>query len=414
MSILAEKISAEEFSNFLTGSRRSFFSQSPEGLVWNRLEGLRGELYGLRLEGEIAACAKVLFLRYKKIFYSAEINFAPLVKRDDPELFGLFVKHLTKLLFKNRRVLRVRITPMMQTAYYHDLEKTADEPKAEAYASALRSCGYTELKEDFYDRPGGQARFLYSKDISGMREAEVFESLQYRARNDMQRAKRYGIKVRLLAPDELELFNRLMRDTAERTGMKPWLVTYADAKIVQAFGDKVCFPLAYLDCKEALTAMNEEEAAFKYEIRLLREKGENKKILNKIKGIEEQLEALCRRRDEVMEMEQAHGASIDLAAAQFCFSPSDCIYLQSAVDSRFTHLSPAYAIHEFMIPEAVRRGCGHYNFFAVADPFSEQSEDKGVLAFKRRFNGDLEEYMGTWERFSGPLTAAVLRKVEGR
>ena len=50
-----------------------------------------------------------------------------------------------------------------------------------------------------------------------------------------------------------------------------------------------------------------------------------------------------------------------------------------------------------MIEWALERDVRWYNMFGITGDFTSDASDAGVLHFKRQFNGDVEEYVGTYD-----------------
>lgn len=398
MQVDLEPVAREEAEAFLKKAPRSFFSQSPRNLAAMEAEGIHGELLGLRRDGVLLGLGKVLYLRFKKIFYSAEMSFAPIFLEPDAALFRSYLEALLSHVRANPRVLRLRLTPFIENARYDDLAKIADCPEAAEAANILQQMGFREIPGDFYEQIGTQARYLYVKPIEGMSYDEVLASFRYNIRYHMHRAARNGVKVRFLAPEEAELANSLLRESARRKGQKPWLVSYLSPTMMRELGDELMVPLAYLDESESFRDLDAETRQVEAELADLQSREPSRKLSHRIAEVEKQRDALAPRRENLEKLFAKYGRMIPLAVSQFSFSPSDCINAQSAVGDDFVDLSPVYAIHELMLRIAVERGCRYYNFFAVENPFTEETPDlAGLLDFKRAFRGRLESYMGTWE-----------------
>lgn len=397
----------EEVEQFLLNHRpRYFFSQSPEYFEWNLSQGFKAELLGLKEAGEIIAYARVIYLPFKRLFYSAEISFAPISinSKSRSEIFSKFISQLVPYFEKQKRVLRLRISPNIVARNFtlENIETNhiaSASAEAEEAKSILRANGLTDLGEDFFTNPGSQPRYLYVKDLKGLDIDEVMASLSYRARNDMRRCQRYGIKVRFLQASEVEIFNDLLRQTVERTGMKSWHPTYLTQQMLEILGDQVLLPMAYIRPEESLAGLRAEGEEFDQEIAKLEARPQTKKTQNRIKQVQDQKAALDKRVQEIQDLGKKHGPEIHLACGHFAQSKTDLINLQYGVANDFIKFSPVYAIHEKMLAYAVDHAHDYYNFFAIENPFlPAETMDQGVFDFKEHFNGHIEEYLGTWEK----------------
>lgn len=120
---------------------------------------------------------------------------------------------------------------------------------------------------------------------------------------------------------------------------------------------------------------------------------------------------LDRRTNETEAIRSEYGDDVVLSASLFVHSPHELVYLLSGSYSQFQSYSGIYLIHRAMIEWALEHDVSWYNMFGITGDFTEDASDAGVLHFKRQFNGDVEEYVGTYDIPLRKHLASVLNAV---
>lgn len=411
-------ITAAELGGFLTDEQRYFYQMTPEFGEVHKALGTRFEWLGLFADGALRAVAKVLYYRYRRWFFSADVPFGPIFNHDEPELFGAFLTQLTTYLARNSKVLRVRICPLLVRRSFTDFADPVEQEDAGLWSQALGEAGFRELPGDCFSDGSLNGRFFYGKDIEGLTEEAFWASCQQSARYSLSLAEKWDVKVRNLKAEEYPIFERLMEETVARTGMGRANIVSFNKQAMELYPD-CAFPVAYLDCRESLEKLESIRDGWQAELDALQAKLDAgqlnpKKARGQINDKQQMLDANNKRIAKLSEIREKHGDTVYLAASAFFFTPSDCIYLESAAYEEFLSLCPVYAIHRQMVREALSRGCRRYNFFVVSGAPREDAPDLGVLEFKQKFSGNMEELFGTWERVLRPGLDGFFGKLLGR
>lgn len=393
-----------QYRTFLESSKRWFYQQSAESLAAVKAAGTEAELVALEDDGRIKLAGKVVYLRYKRFFKSAEMYFAPIFDDKQPELLEIFLKLFTAELKSRPEVLRFRVAPIIIRRNISDDGSCDENPAASDYDRIFKAQGFRRLDLDYHDAAGIQARFLFVKDMAGMDEEELFGSMAVSCRNNMRKAEHFGVKVRFLGKDEVDIFNKLLKATIERTGMPEYVCNFLTPEDVEAYGDLMRLPLAYMECDDSLAGLKGEEETLLKEAEEIEAQDQiSRRMQTRLKQISAAVDSCRKRADKVAALKEKYGNVIHMACSQFIFSKSDCAYLQSAAYGEFMSMVPVYAIHHVMMKEAVKRQCDFYNFFAVSDPAEEDGDDASVREFKQQFKGYISEFLGTYECAVSPL-----------
>lgn len=397
-------VSPEVYDEFLQGQERYLYQQTARSYARSLAKGQNVRLIGLiDASGKMVLGAKILYLRYRRLFESVECYFGPIFDQKHPALLAQFFQALWPWLAKQPRVIRFRIAPLIARRDYREDPEGRPSQQASCYEKILDEAKLERLPFDFDQVPGIQTRFFYVKDIAGMGVEEILDSCSVSCRNDMRKAQRFGLQIEMLKAAELERFNRLLEMTIERSGMPRHAANVLQAGDFDGPGGEAFYPMAVMDFAQSMKAL-ETEAALLEEARDAYQSQERltRKMRARMRETEEALAVVKRRMKQVEALAEKTGeARVDMAGAQFFKSPSDLVYAQSVADATYFSFAPVYAIHEHMLNKAAQWKLRYYNFFAVHDPKREDVFDTGVEAFKKNFNGHLEEWLGSYERRLG-------------
>lgn len=393
------KISKQEYETYLNQASDWLYQQHPNSLLANQAHGLEGDLLGFfDQQGNLKAVFKILFFPYKKIFRAAEIYFGPIFDFTQPQIFSDFIESLLAYLKGHKRIIRLRIAPLLErNRYSNDLEKSPN-PLADDFERILLDFGFERLALDYDDQAGIQARFFYVKEFFDMSEDQLRKNLSGRCRTDMRKAERFGVKIRFLEPEEVDVFNDMLAATIERTQMPAFAANFLQEEDLLAFGDMTCLPVAYLERQDSIRKLEKEISELSLELAEIGENNQGRRAKARRNEITTALEAAQRRISQVEDFCDEYGDKVDLACAQFFLTKSDCIYLQAAAYDYGFQFAPVYAIHDEMIKRAFAKGVKRYNMFAVSNPLETEGEDDSVSEFKQNFQGEFVEFLGTYEK----------------
>lgn len=405
------RLTEQETEDFLQRcGRRVVLSQMP-AYVRARRDLYRSEYVGVRRDGQVAASAVLVYQPWKKFFFRAKILFGPVLDFGDRELVAFFFLSLRRYLRRRPRVISLRVNPMLPLRFYRDIEPLGMNPEAEWWEAWMEKQGARRVRRDDIEDSDVQVRFFYTKDLRGLSEERVAETT----------GKKFffgfpaGLHVELLPPEKGEVLRQLMNQTMERKGLEAISESShrLAARLHEQNPDSVYLAAAVLETKPYLEELRADWAAADAALeaallplpegsaprsarRAAREADEAKK---KKAALERRIEALCRLREE-------RGERVVAAAALFIETPSDFIYYVGGQDSALSFVPAGYAIHGYMLREAIRRGHRLYNMFGVSGRTDADASDAGVLRFKRALHGDLEELVRSYDWAMWPSVLA--------
>lgn len=215
----------------------------------------------------------------------------------------------------------------------------------EAFLRLARELGFTR----FYGPEGFetiQARFNYRLYLQGRSEEELFANLTQKTRYNVRLAQKHGVEVRVVGPEYLEEFVRIMQTTGQRDGFNVRPKEYF-ARMLAGLGDYVRLYMAFY------------------------------------------------------QGQPVSGAITTNFAGKTC-------YVYGASDNVARNVMPNYLIQWEMIRWAVQTGCTVYDFQGVSGNLDEHAHMYGLYRFKKGFNGQLDELAGEFDLVFRPLAAKLV------
>lgn len=309
----------------------------------------------------------------------------------------------------DKRVLSLRWSPAVVRRFFDDIEPFDETTSAKRLDKILAN-DYTLVEEEFGTHSSLPLRFIYEKNIDGMSYQEITKSVGQQVRTAFNRMGTNGVEVRMMDPSEIGTLANVLEHTAERTNTpapsESAINYYAD--FARELGpDKAFLPVAVLHTEKYLGQIADERTEVEEKVSELREREEalvtegkalGKKQRNQLKEHESRLEVLDRRETETREVKDKYGDEVVLSAAFFIRSGAELTYLVAGSYDELVSYYGVYLIHRVMMEWAANNGIKYYNFYGISGDFSDDAPDAGVLHFKRQFQGNAVEFMGTYEK----------------
>src|SRR5699024_735747 len=113
----------------------------------------------------------------------------------------------------------------------------------------IKSLGYQHHGFTTQYDPSSQVRWMGVLNLKDKTLAEVKKGFDSQRKRNVNKAHNYGVKVRFLEEDELDIFFKLYRETEERAGFISKTDEYF-MNFINTYGSKALVPLAYIDLNE--------------------------------------------------------------------------------------------------------------------------------------------------------------------
>lgn len=316
--------------------------------------GYETYLVGVKKNNKVVAAS--LLVALGKTFFGYKIFNAYkgfLLDYNDFELLEFFTKEVKKFL-KSKKCMKLYIDPYIVS---QERDRDGNVIKFGVYHLNIKykliSLGYRYLGEK------EQVKWTYVLEFNNRSKDEIFKSFKSNVRNYINKTKnKYVINFKEFKYENLDEFRRVTTMSAIKQGFKDKELSYYES-MYNHFKDKVLFLGAELDViatRDKLLKMNDESV---------------KNELDRLDGLD----------DKIL-----------LSVGMFIFYGDEVIYLFSGNDSKYSKYYGSYALQWEIIQRAIDLGYKRYNFFGI-----KLDDSDGVFTFKKGFNGNVEELLGSFE-----------------
>ena len=234
-----------------------------------------------------------------------------------------------------------------------------------------------------------QASWMFSLNLEGKDEDTILKEMQSSTRNKIRKAEKYGITLKELKYDELDIFQNIMEETSKRKGFSNRKIDYYQ-NMYNLYKDKVKYLLAELDLVEYIKKLEIE----------LKEKEEKLSKLDDVKNEKEknnlsiEIDSINKRIEEAKEIGKD---KIELSCAMFILIKPEIIFLAGGNLEEYMKYDAQYILQWEMIKYGINNGYKKHNFYGIPANINTHPKDYGIYEFKRRFNGYVEELIGEYE-----------------
>ena len=230
--------------------------------------------------------------------------------------------------------------------------------------------------------------------LHGETPQSLMKQFDSQRKRNIKKAQKYGVKVRMLHKEELNLILDLYRETEERTGFISRPDDYMQG-FNDTYGENILLPLAYIDLDEYMQQLSEEltQAEISRD-QMMANENKSEKQLTKIAQKDRDIDHIKQELLEISELRKTDGQILNLAAGMFFQNHYEVNYYSGGSSTKYNKFMGPYAMHWYMINYCLDHGYDRYNFYGVSGDFTEDSEDYGVYRFKRGFNAQIEELVG--------------------
>ncbi|ESR09033.1 aminoacyltransferase [Streptococcus iniae] len=402
-----QEIDASTFEKFAKTQKKRSFEQTVE--MANLRESRNFEVNYLALfhSEEI----KVVALIYsQKVFGGSNmgIYYGPIYSEE--RYITHFLTELKKYAKRNN-VLELVIFPYDDYQYYNN-------------DGELIQNGITELI-NIYEKAGfnyqgdtsgfnsEQVTWHYVKDLTNITPENLLNSFSKKGRPLVKKSNTFGIKIRKLNRNELEIFADITTATATRRGYNDKGVEYYE-KFYDAFKDKAEFTVATLNFSEYLNNIIEGRNKLEIKIsslaRRLEQNPNSDKIKNQLGELNSQRDTFLVREEEAQSFVEKYGEKdVVLAGSLFVYIQQELVYLYSGSYVEFNKFYAPAVLQEYAMLNALNKGIKFYNMLGITGKFDNSD---GVLGFKQNFNGYIVRKFSGFDYYPSPLKLKVIKSIK--
>ncbi|MDP9801570.1 peptidoglycan pentaglycine glycine transferase (the second and third glycine)/peptidoglycan pentaglycine glycine transferase (the fourth and fifth glycine) [Arcanobacterium wilhelmae] len=409
------KLTRAEYETFIA-HRRHFIPQLPAYAAAKNAVGAQAEFVGVKADGEVVGAGVLTYQPWKKLFRKAHLTYGPTLDWNDDASVQAFFDGLRAHLKAQRNVLTLDVNPIVAKNRYEDIELVHAELAEGAHAdSLLRQYGFTHVDAEFYERSDVQIRYIYTKTIARMNFDEAIGSISKTLRRRFRNTERYGVEVKFEGPEAWETFTGLFSAAQDRHEMADLshnqIALFSELmKDVGPENGFLC--IAYMHPARYLDELAEDRAATEERIATLEARKPTAKRDTELAQQRKALEQNDAQRAEAQATLDQYGDKIAINGALAFRCGNELVGLLGGMDKRFVQFARNYPVEGSLFRWAVEHELDTYNTFGVSGNFGPDAPDASVLKFKRLLNGQVEEFIGTYQLVVSPFLAKLTKAAE--
>ena len=392
-SLTPTKITPAELDAFSAAQVQGSFQQTSQMAAMGAFNG-PVDYVGVKRGDKLIAACYVVYTR-SRFGLEGSVWCGPLCDYDNPQV----VEAMTEALRRSAKAHHAISVSCWPAAVYrlHDLDgKPTSDPDTTMMDNMThfgwKHGGFTVGYESVVNR------WNFVKGLDGITdEKSLLKSYDKRTQWSVKRAQSMGVHVRELSDDELGVFARIERQTAERRSFEYRGEAYFH-RFKEAFGSKAHFMVAEIRIDEYMADMTAKREALSAKVAALTAKNAEHPTTKTERQLGEEtrnLAAAEKRLNEAAEFAK-DGDVLPAAASLFVEHPREVIYLFSgSVEQYKPFYASALIQHDAMLHFCVEHGLSRYNFYGISGVFDDPNDEgRGVLEFKQGFNGYVEQMVG--------------------
>ena len=400
-------ISKEEFTSFANTVPHRSFIQSAEMADLLVERGNTVQFIAWKEDDQVQVAA-ILYSLPMTGGLHMEINSGPLYQEEAMlEPFYVALKDYAK----ENSAIELVIKPY-DTYQTFDSDGNPTSEEQTHFMDTLKNLGYQHdgLTTGY---PGGEGDWHYVKDMEGITEKNLLKSFSKKGKPLVKKAKSFGIELKRLNRDELQLFKDITSSTSDRRDYQDKTLDYYQT-FYDSFGDNADFMIATLNFHHYYTNLEKDQGKLAQKIEKLQKDLEvnpnSEKKQNQLREFSSQFDTFEVRKKDAKEYIEKYGdQDVILAGSLFVYMPQESTYLFSGSYTEFNKFYAPAVLQEYMMLETIKRGIPRYNFLGIQGIFDGSD---GVLRFKQNFNGYIVRKMGTFRYYPRPLKYKLISLIK--
>ena len=398
------KLTEKEFKKFALNHPQANFYQTVE---WGHLKETNNwciHLLGLKNKNKIVAGCMLLSKTTpikRKMFYSPR---GFLIDYNDYDLLKEFTIKIKEYLKKEKGIF-IKIDPNIMYQQ-RDLFGKIVENGENNYGGFenLTKLGYKHFGFNLMQETL-QPRWIFVIKTKNKTMDEILSNMDRETRRIIKKNEKSKIKCREIGYDELPKFKDIMQHTGDRREFIDRPLSYYQDMYKHLHDNgilKIMF--AELNTKEVIDELSKEKEECELDYNDRKEKHDNniiamneKKYEQKQKEVENYINKLARRIEELEQLKNKHGEVITLGGVLFLIYGNEVLALVGGSYKEFMEYQSAYTVYYEMIKYTIEKGYDQYNFYGITGDFSEDNPLYGLYRFKKDFGGEVVELIGEFD-----------------
>lgn len=388
------ELTTTEFDAFALAHEQGSYLQTAAQAVLLRQRGWQTALLGMREAGKVVAAALVMW-RPVKFGQFFQIDNGILMDWQNLQYVEKFVHGLRKFA-RQRGGLYLQVIPNIVGQTYDTTGQIqAINPLGLTLKNTLSQLGLQHQAPVAGWTTAASPQWQFMKLLPSSDSVPTYQKIVAR---HLKKAQRMGVMVRDLAQDELPAFQRVMHETAQRLSYHDKdLAFYQQAK--SAFKDKLLFKVATLNLDGFLQQTQAD-------IQQLTDQLQRVKVSQR-DNITQQVIVAQGRLAKFQSLRNVYGGGEIIISGLLLFqTPNEMTFVFGGTLDDFQEFDASYLLQDSAIRQAIATAIPRYNFYGISGLFDGTD---GVLMFKQRFIGEIQQKVGTFILPIQPLKFQLYR-----
>ncbi|MGR3741813.1 peptidoglycan bridge formation glycyltransferase FemA/FemB family protein [Companilactobacillus sp. DQM5] len=379
-------------------------------------KGTKTFILGLVDDEENIVGGSVVTYQHVKFGNLVNLDHGPLIDYSDKNLLLAFFNGL-KQFSKQYNGLFIRVVPNIVYQKYDGHGNPTSDKNNEPYDN-LELVGFSHENFQTGLMDSGEVSWQYVKELGNSSYDDIKKTFSKDVTYYLKKNKQFGIKLRKLPKNELGKFYDLTVDTGKRLGIGSKSLEYYEDSF-DSFKDKVQFLVAEITFSKYISEEEQKISQLDAKLEKIKQKIDkypaNDKFKRQFNEFEDQKKSHENRIKRAKELQnKADSDTVIIAGGMFIKLPQEMIYLFSGTYEQYMEFYGPYQIQDAIIRETIESGISRYNFYGINGTFNGSD---GVLEFKRSFNGEVQQMIGTFNMPVNNLKYSLyktLKKILGR
>lgn len=396
-----KNISRDEYLKFALKNQYVSIYQLPEWGVLKESVGWNRHMVGLYSHNKLVG---VTLLLEKKTPLKMGLFYSPrgyLVDVKDFKLLKTFHEEVIKYV-KNNKGFMLKVDPNVIYALRDSEGNLINDEGKEVYFNfkklGFKHLGFTENFETL------QPRYLCRFKLKDTYD-ETLKSFSKSTQKNIEKTKNVGVRVKKINTDEIDVFVKLLEDTAEK---KDFIVrpAFYYKKMVDLMSEYITLYIAYIDTNFYYDYVWTSLKSAKKELNELENQMKKINVGSKMKKKEEELTKKIKKLE--LDLKNAEGLrktnkEINIGALMSVFVGNEGITFMSGTNSSYKDFNPKYAFYDEHIRDSLEKKLEYVNFYGISGNLDKNGPFYGIYELKKGFNPEIVELLGEFDYIINPL-----------
>ncbi len=393
---MIKEINKEEFNSISKSFDCTTFYQTSNWATLKSYTGWKALFLGYYEEDSLKAAS--LFLLKKMPVFNSYLSYSPrgiLTNYDNLDTLEKCTKEFIEYL-KTKNVFQLIIDPYIRLNNRDiDGNITEDSFDNKKIVDKLTAIGFKHTGYNLYYE-NLQPRWLFRLNIKDKTYEELVNNFKKEAKRRANKKDYFGIEVRELRENEIDIFKNLMEKTAKRKGFIDRPLGYYKQMYTALNPEKILrYMVAEIDIDKCRNNVNLEIEKLNKTIEKL--SLHEDRNAGRIKEENVTLNSNKKLLEDLNKLEQ-YGKKIPLSVVCLLTFGKEAIMLLAGNDEDYLqNFNTSNIIVAELIRLCKQEGYDYYNFYGITGNFDPKSESYGLYTYKKQYGGEVVELIGQFE-----------------